>query len=108
MASAEDFREAGWQVLEASNGQAAIEAHRAADNRLDVLFTDIQLGNSLSGWDVADAIRGAQADAHVVYTSGNPVDRQRQVSGSCFFSKPYNVADVIEACCQAHRSGRGR
>ena len=91
------LRGAGWQVLEANTGEGAMEmlAHSA---RVDILFTDIQLGGPISGWDVAEAGRASKPDMAVLYTSGNSADRSRSVSGSRFVDKPYNVADVLRAC----------
>jgi hypothetical protein len=42
-----------------------------AAKSIDVLFTDVNLGGSASGWDVAECFRAARPDVPVVYTSGN-------------------------------------
>jgi hypothetical protein len=34
----------------------------------------------------------------VIYTSGNSADRSRSVQDSLFFEKPYDAAEVVEAC----------
>jgi CheY-like chemotaxis protein len=68
---------------------------------IDVVFTDIQLAGSLSGWDVAEEGRTAQAVMPVIYTSGNPVDRSRRVHDSLFFEKPL---EVLEACRRLRRA----
>ena len=91
------LRGAGWQVLEANTGEGAMEM-LAQSARVDILFTDIQLGGPISGWDVAEAGRASKPDMAVLYTSGNSADRSRSVSGSRFVDKPYNVADVLRAC----------
>ena len=77
--------------------EAAI-AYVRAGLRIDVIFTDIQLGGHLSGWDVAEQFRAARADAPVIYTSGNAADRSREVRGSLFFDKPYLAAEIVDAC----------
>jgi len=53
-----------------------------------------------SGWDVADCFRIDRPNAPVLYTSGKAIDRQRCVPGSVFFAKPYDSAEIVEACEQ--------
>jgi CheY-like chemotaxis protein len=93
------LRGEGWLVLQARTGAEAI-AHLDAADRVDVVFTDIQLPGPLSGWDVADACRSSRHDMPVIYTSGNAADRRRAVVGSHFFGKPYDAAAVVTACRQ--------
>jgi CheY-like chemotaxis protein len=93
------LRGEGWLVLQARTGAEAI-AHLGAAERVDVVFTDIQLPGRLSGWDVADACRSSRRDMPVIYTSGNAADRRRAVGGSHFFEKPYDAVSVVRACRQ--------
>jgi len=67
-------------------------------DRVDVVFTDIQLAGVLSGWDVAEQFRAVRTDMPIIYTSGNLVDRDRRVIGSLFFEKPYRADVIVEAC----------
>jgi DNA-binding response OmpR family regulator len=90
------LRADGWSVLEAATGEAAVAILRR--RRIDALLTDIQLGGYLSGWDVAEAGRAANAGTMVVYISGNVVDRSRQVSASYFFEKPHPAAAIVAVC----------
>ena len=94
---AKSLRDAGCDVFEAGSGERAVVLLQS-DRRIDVLFTDIQLGGSLSGWDVADAFRQARPHAVILYTSGNSADRRRQMPGSSFFDKPYDSAAIVKAC----------
>jgi CheY-like chemotaxis protein len=94
---ADALRSAGWHVLEASSAEDAVALLRAG-NRIDLLFTDIQLAGSLCGWDVAEQFRAAQADLPIIYASGNAPDRSRRVGDSLFFDKPYQPDGVVEAC----------
>jgi CheY-like chemotaxis protein len=90
------FRIAGWEVLHASSGEAAI-ALLQSGRHFDALFTDIQLRGSISGWDVAD-FTVKHPNAAVTYASGNAIDRYRQVPVSRFFSKPYEADAIVDAC----------
>ena len=74
----DELKAHGLQVLEASTGEAALNLFDMG--RIDLLFTDIQLGGELNGWDVAEALRATWPDLAVIYTSGNSADRSRQVS----------------------------
>jgi CheY-like chemotaxis protein len=91
------LRDAGFVVVEAQSGEAAIElCHSEAP--IDVVFTDINLGGSVSGWDVARSFRTRRPDISVLYTSGDVIDRSRCVRGSAFIAKPYRNIDVMDAC----------
>jgi len=94
----------GWLILEASSGEEAV-AFLKADEKIDIVFTDITLGGVLTGWDVADAYRLARSEIPIIYTSGNANDQSRQVKDSQFFKKPYDIAAVVEACQQIGEPG---
>jgi CheY-like chemotaxis protein len=84
-----------WLVLEASAGEDALDF---LGHPIDVIFTDIQLAGTVSGWDVAEAGREANPAVNVIYTSGNTTNRSRSVERSLFFEKPYEPDRVIAAC----------
>ena len=63
---------------------------------IDIVFTDINLGGSANGWDVAHAFRG-RPKVPVVYTSGQAIDRERCFPG-VFVAKPYQHNDILDAC----------
>jgi CheY-like chemotaxis protein len=67
---------------------------------IDVLITDIQLNESGTGWDIAEAFRASSKNIPVIYTSGTASDRTRSVPNSLFFNKPYQPAEVLQACQQ--------
>ena len=87
----------GYLVLEASSGEEAIAILRATNPpAISVVFTDIQLGGWVTGWDVADAFREAHPEIPLIYTSGQIQNRKRQLPGSTFLPKPYLPCDIIE------------
>lgn len=90
------LRADGWSVLEAATGEAAVAILQ--HSRVDALLTDIQLGGCLTGWDVADAGRAANAAVAVLYISGNADDRVRQVSASSFLVKPCRPGVIVAVC----------
>jgi two-component system, response regulator PdtaR len=91
------LQEHGCTVLEAETAERAI-VMCGSTTPIDILFTDINLDGSISGWDIAEAFRAARPGTAVVYTSGNGADRSRCVSRSQFFGKPYRLPDILEAC----------
>jgi CheY-like chemotaxis protein len=90
--------DSGCLVIEANNGEEAVALIDGPDQQLDVLFTDIRLGGPLNGWDVAEIFRNRFPNIRVLYTSGNLIQPRRDVEGSEFFSKPYPVNDILDAC----------
>ena len=65
---------------------------------IDVLFTDINLGGSVNGWEVAERFRMDRPDGAVLYTSGNEIDPNRCCPDSVFVAKPYLHNDILSAC----------
>ena len=91
------LRDAGWVVVEAESGHRAL-AMCGSDTPIDILFADIQLNDSVNGWEVAEAFRAARGEIPVIYTSGNQIEPTRGVPGSLHFNKPYQLADILSAC----------
>ena len=88
---------AGYEVLEASDAGQAVDYLR--DRRpIDVVITDIHLGEGLTGWDVAETFRAARSNIPIIYISGAAGDRRRSVPGSVFFAKPYRTLDILKVC----------
>ena len=97
LSTCEAFTDAGYDVIEAANGEQAVEI-LAGESQIDLVFTDIRLGGDLNGWDVAEEARATRADVHVIYASGNPVRPKRSVSDSQYFQKPYQPQTIVNAC----------
>lgn len=94
-ALADEMQRAGWHVLQASTGARAIELLRG-DQHIDLLVTDIGLGDRVSGWEVAATFRTEHAGDPVIYASANAADPERQVSDSLFVTKPYTADDILD------------
>lgn len=97
-AMASEMRNAGWEVLEASTGEAALSLPAG---QIDLVVTDIRLAGEMTGWDVAQGFRSRFSDLPVVYVSGNSVDSARMVSRSTFLGKPCAPSDLMRACRRA-------
>lgn len=93
---AEALADAGYQVLEAENAEAALDLVAARDD-LDVMLTDINLPGA-DGFALARAARRLRPRLPVVYASGRAreADRRRALPGTIFLAKPFTVANAIE------------
>lgn len=88
----------GCTVIEAGSGEDAVGLLNGPNQQIDVLFTDIRLGGVLNGWDVAEIFRDRFPNIGVLYASGYAIQPRRDVEGSEFFSKPYLLDDIVDAC----------
>ncbi|QJP14646.1 response regulator [Starkeya sp. ORNL1] len=91
------IEEAGYQVLEASNAEEAIQILQARKD-IRVVFTDIDMPGSMDGMKLAQAVRSRWPPVELILTSG------RYVIGSDslpergrFLAKPYSEAAVLRA-----------
>jgi len=69
--SADVLRDAGYQVLEAGDGAAALQILERAEQRVGLLFTDVVMPG-LSGSELSDRACRLRPDLKVLYTSGYP------------------------------------
>jgi CheY-like chemotaxis protein len=90
-----ELEEAGYDVVEAADGNQALDALSRAPVP-DGLFTDIRLPGRLDGWAIAEAARKASQKVIVVYATGYTADEPKLVPGSTLLAKPYRPAAVIE------------
>ena len=101
-----DLQDMGFTVLEAATGAGALSSIQEATT-IDLLVTDIQLADALTGWDVAEALRGSYPGIPVLYASGNSPNHRRRVARSGFLCKPFEISQLRLACHDllAGRSG---
>jgi CheY-like chemotaxis protein len=93
---AAQFREEGWEVLEAETGAQALELLREGQS-IDILVTDITLADSITGWEVAEALRHLHPQVPVIYASGGRDIESRRVLDSVSVSKPFSAHDLLSA-----------
>lgn len=83
----------GCTVLEAADGQAALEV--IDREPLDALVTDIRMPY-FDGWSVARRARERSSGMPVVYMSGME-SAGEPVQGSQLFSKPFPLIELVHA-----------
>ena len=100
---AEELRDAGFEVLEAEDGEVASSLLTTSET-VDVLFTDIRLPGPLDGWAIARLARQLRSNLPVIYATGYTVDRSAEVPGAIFLSKPYQPSQIVETIHRLLRS----
>jgi two-component system cell cycle sensor histidine kinase/response regulator CckA len=90
----------GYRVLEAENGEVALEVARAEGSRIDLLVTDVIMPG-MQGTMLADQLTRLQPGLRVLFASGysgNTAFAQRVLpAGTPYLSKPYSSAALAVA-----------
>ncbi len=100
MATADALEDAGFEVIETANAQAALEtlSHRSD---ILVLFTDVKMPGPMDGLDLAALVRHQWPQIRIVITSGHLEPESCPLpENAVFISKPYGEnapAAVIQA-----------
>jgi two-component system cell cycle sensor histidine kinase/response regulator CckA len=82
---------AGYSVMEAADGAAAIEAAEHHPGPIHLLLTDVHLCG-MSGVEVARRVRVRHPDVRVLFTSGDAAGPAGLDFPSAFLPKPFNLA----------------
>jgi CheY-like chemotaxis protein len=88
------IQEVGHQTLSAANVDEALAILNDLEKRVDLLFTDIQLGQEQGGIELARQAVEKRPELHVIYTTGRGVTdgmRALFVDDFIFLAKPYTV-----------------
>jgi CheY-like chemotaxis protein len=100
MATADALMDAGFEVIETANAQAA---HEALKDRTDIriLFTDVQMPGPMNGLELASLVRREWPHIAVVITSGHLHPESGHLpEEAVFIAKPYGEqapAKVIQS-----------
>jgi DNA-binding response OmpR family regulator len=94
-----DLEDAGFAVVVANNGAAALTALEAQSHELHGLITDINLGAGPNGWEVARRARELVGGLPVVYVSaaGESEWTSHGVPTSLIITKPFVPTQVVVA-----------
>jgi PAS domain S-box-containing protein len=91
------LRKRGFTVLEAADGNRAIELIRSEGSEVDVLLLDLSLPGK-SSLDVLEELQRARPDAKVILTSAfgweNVDGRLRTLRYDTFIRKPYRISEL--------------
>ncbi|UWU75423.1 response regulator [Bradyrhizobium huanghuaihaiense] len=97
----------GFEACSVHSGEAALSTFRDGREGCRVLLTDVNLGDGISGWELARQIREITPSFPVVYmTSASAPDWQSQgVDGSVLIQKPFAPTQLAAAVSQLLGSG---
>ncbi len=96
MAAVGAFEDAGFEVLECKNSQAAMAILESEGGRIQALFTDVEMPGTMDGLMLAQRIHQDWPLISVTVASGQVIPAEGEMpENSRFFKKPYNLTDVI-------------
>jgi CheY-like chemotaxis protein len=100
LVAAETVREAGFEVVEAWDGDEAARLLDGADG-FDVLFTDVRMPGTLDGIDVAVHARRRDPGIAVLVVSGYAAQIMSRLAvlepPAVFIHKPYDLEEIVKA-----------
>jgi CheY-like chemotaxis protein len=95
------LRGCGWRVLEAGDAAEAVTILKAADVKIDVVFSDVQMPGPMDGFGLAQWVRTHRPDVRVQLTSGAPAAVAEKAESLCGevsreppLAKPYENREV--------------
>ena len=91
------LEEAGFEVIEAENGDVALTTLRARPE-VQVLFTDVDMPGSIDGFELARITAREHPEIRIVVVSGKAAPGPGDLApGAQFIAKPYAPAKVVRA-----------
>lgn len=92
------LQECGFNVLEAVNGEEAIQILEKSGIAIDVVFSDVRMPGAVDGFALAQWVRRHRPGMAVILTSGDGKKAQAAIElcgNEPFFAKPYDLAAVV-------------
>jgi two-component system, response regulator PdtaR len=96
------LRDAGFQVIEASCADAAMEFIESGEP-IDLVFTDIQTPGILDGLELAERVRAKYPLMPVLVCSGNPELEGAASQFGKFVPKPYEPTGILRLITSSMR-----
>ena len=95
--AATTLEQAGFLVLPACDGEAAIEIFRSGRVNVDALLTDVQMGNGITGIALAEHLLNERPEIAVLVMSGLPeAELLASEKNLRFLAKPFTPAKLVE------------
>jgi PAS domain S-box-containing protein len=102
----------GYRVLTACNGVEALNLWETEGGNVELLFTDVVMPESISGWQLAHRLRQRKGDLKVIFTSGYSTEllseEFEQRAGEHFLPKPFlteTLTQTVSACLRDNPVG---
>lgn len=97
MDTADIISDAGYHVVEASTADEAF-AFLEKYSSLQLLFTDVQTGGELDGFELARKVSARWPNIEVVVASGARIPKEGELpTNATFIQKPFSAETVLEA-----------
>lgn len=94
---ADALTDRGFAVEVVPDAAAALR-HLRSGAEVDILFTDVDLGNGMDGAALAQIVHEMRPGLQIIYSSGRrSMDDIEAVPGSIFLVKPYSLNQVDAA-----------
>ncbi len=94
----------GFEVVEAEDGEKAVEIFQRAPQEFNCVVCDLSMPR-MNGWETLTALRSIQANIPVVLSSGFEegyvMKDEHEEKPQAFVSKPYNIEDLRNAINRA-------
>jgi two-component system, response regulator PdtaR len=96
MTAADELEEAGFQVLEAANADAALTILEARSDEVRVLFTDVHMPGSMDGMELAEQVHARWPHVLLLISSGYARPHPDEIPDhGRFIPKPYRAATLV-------------
>ena len=96
MLAADHFSEAGFEVLEAANGEQAAALMRSRDD-IRAVVTDVQMPGSPDGFQLSHLVRDLCPECAIVVVSGRAYPVAGDLAkGARYVTKPYQGGEMVE------------
>jgi len=91
------LRDLGYHVLQTATGEHALKRLKS-DKSIALLFSDIELGGELDGYDLAHETRSERPDVKILFCSGHspaPAGKSRRTDDKApLLRKPYQIDEL--------------
>ena len=94
LALADEFTDAGYIAIEASNVLEAVGA-LSQNPGIQSLVTDVDMPGMLNGLALVNLIRNCYTHIDIAVISGRPDIDQWLPEGAVFFPKPYTLSEIV-------------
>jgi len=97
--AAATLEDAGFEVVLAENGNAALEILDENAEPFCAVITDVNLGPGPDGWEIAERARELNSTLPVIYVTGAAgADwKTKRVANSVMLSKPFTPSQIVRA-----------
>ena len=89
----------GYRIVQAENGQAALDI-LAAEPAIDLILTDMVMPGGMTGSDLIAEVRERYPKMKVVFTSGYAEGGQLPTGGAPWLQKPSNLDELARTLRQ--------